>query len=206
MFDPRGDWSTARHGLSRGVPGMEEPPAEGPQGAKKKKKKKTGQGGGAETGQGDGEEGACEAVEPAPRESGREEVVTEEMQISKRIKAVQKKLKGAAVLQAEAAGGKELNVDQRAKISAIDDMQQVRWSVMRGRVRRVFGGAHPCAYTLHVCVCVGGVGRLWTPVPYGSCAGAPSICFHLMHRAVIFMEQELADLEAKLKAVAVQSV
>ena len=87
---------------------MAEPPAEGPKGAKKKKKKKTGQGAGAETGQGDGEEGAGEAAEPAPPESGsvtgREEVVTEETQISKRIKAVQKKLKGAEALRAEAAG------------------------------------------------------------------------------------------------------
>ena len=109
MFDPRGDWSAGRHGVSRGVPGMAEPPAEGPKGAKKKKKKKTGQGAGAETGQGDGEEGAGEAAEqPAPPEAGsvtgREEVVTEETQLSKRIKAVQKKLKGAEALRAEAAG------------------------------------------------------------------------------------------------------
>ena len=108
MFDPRGDWGAGRHGVSRGVPGMAEPPAEGSKGAKKKKKKKTGQGAGAETGQGDGEEGAGEAAEPAPPEAGivtgREEVVTEETQISKRIKAVQKKLKGAEALRAEAAG------------------------------------------------------------------------------------------------------
>ena len=44
--------------------------------------------------------------------------------------------------RAEAAGGKELNVDQRAKVSAIDDMQQVRCRTRRGRVRRGFGGAH----------------------------------------------------------------
>ena len=36
--------------------------------------------------------------------------------------------------RAEAAGGKELNVDQRAKVSGIDDMQQVRWRMQRGRV------------------------------------------------------------------------
>ena len=87
---------------------MAEPPAEGPKGAKKKKKKKTGQGAGAEAGEGDGEEGAGEAAEPAPPEAGsvtgREEVVTEETQLSKRIKAVQKKLKGAEALRAEAAG------------------------------------------------------------------------------------------------------
>ena len=38
VFDPRGDWATTRHGISRGVPGMEEPPLES-KGAKKKKKK-----------------------------------------------------------------------------------------------------------------------------------------------------------------------
>ena len=52
-------------------------------------------------------------------------------------------------LRAEAAGGKELNVDQRAKVSAIDDMQQVRWRMQRGRVRRVVGGAHTVCGVRH---------------------------------------------------------
>ena len=44
--------------------------------------------------------------------------------IAKRIKAIQKKIKSAVALRTDEEGGKELNVDQKAKILAIPDMEK----------------------------------------------------------------------------------
>ena len=44
--------------------------------------------------------------------------------VAKRIKAINKKLKSAVQLRDDEAGGKELNVDQKAKITAIPDMEK----------------------------------------------------------------------------------
>jgi O-acetyl-ADP-ribose deacetylase (regulator of RNase III) len=103
-FDPRGDWGTSRYGVSKGVPGMEHPAACEIKGGKKKKKKKPkatgskGAGMNSEEGEGEGEEEEEERDAHAPAqvlESPAQRSLESAAEVSKRIKAVQKKLKQA---------------------------------------------------------------------------------------------------------------
>ena len=44
-------------------------------------------------------------------------------EVAKRVKAIQKKLKAAVALKTDETGGKEMNVDQKAKIASIPEME-----------------------------------------------------------------------------------
>jgi translation initiation factor 2A len=57
-------------------------------------------------------------------EGAREKDYSNPDDVAKRIKAIQKKLKSAKALVDDEAAGKELNVDQKAKISAIPEMEK----------------------------------------------------------------------------------
>lgn len=134
-FDPRGDWSTSRYGVSRAVPGMEEPPVEGGSKGKKKKKKPKTAGGTqdlTEEGEEPGDEALAQPAVPAEVEqqdqsgsaSAGNKLGTPE-EVSKRIKAVNKKLTQARDLaQAAREGSRELNVDQKLKIESIPTMEE----------------------------------------------------------------------------------
>jgi len=118
-FDPRGDWSTSRHGVSRGVPGMEEPPEGGGKSKKKKKKPKA-----AGDGEDEDDEGRAEGTGDAATQDPPEKKLESRDNVSKRIKAVTKKLTQARDLAAAANdGSKELNVDQKLKIESIPTME-----------------------------------------------------------------------------------
>ena len=95
---------------------MEEPPEGSGKGKKKKKKPKA-----AGDGEDEDDEGKAEG---APAKEAAENKLESRDSVSKRIKAVNKKLTQARDLAAAATdGGKELNVDQKAKIESIPTME-----------------------------------------------------------------------------------
>jgi len=98
---------------------MEEPPEGGGKSKKKKKKPKA-----AGDGEDEDDEGRAEGTGDAATQDPPEKKLESRDNVSKRIKAVTKKLTQARDLAAAANdGSKELNVDQKLKIESIPTME-----------------------------------------------------------------------------------